>query len=134
MLLWMVYKSNLTIPDATESTSDTLLNSTRSVVTEARIQNTVNHITPDHSMNAKSTNGKSYLDDAKLTKIAFERAKQGADIPEGLAPQITYKGENAEIVWPIQWPPDTIFPRGSYHALVEINRESGEIIKVLGPP
>lgn len=90
--------------------------------------------TADQFMNAKSADEQNYIDNAKLIKIAYEQAKQGAEIPDGLMPKITYRGVVAEIVWPIESSPDTIFPRGDYHALVEINRKSGAIIKVLASP
>lgn len=132
--LWIAYKPKLITPDSIDQTQDTFLNSPGSAGAEAGIQNTVELNTPDRSMNAKRADEQVYLDDAKLIQIAYERAKQGADIPEGLAPQITYKGDNAEIVWPIQSQLDNIFPRGDYHALVVINRKSGEVIRLLSSP
>lgn len=113
---------------------DLIDNDSRPISQKSIIERTNISIDKNILMNKEKLSNGSYTTEDQLIKIAYERAIKGTNIPAGLVPQIKYNGDNAEIVWPIQWPKGTIFPRGSYHALVEINRKTGEIIKVLSSP
>lgn len=86
------------------------------------------------SVNNEPPKRQDYMTEKQLINIALEEARKGVTIPNGTLPTVTYRGDVAEIVWPMEWPPDKIMPSGDYYALVEINRNSGKIIKILASP
>jgi hypothetical protein len=86
------------------------------------------------NMSENQTNSLKDFPEIDLIKIAFNEAKKGADIPESSQPKVTYTGDVARIIWYFDQSPKHIYPSGDYHALVEIDRRSGKILKVLGPP
>ena len=69
----------------------------------------------------------------ELIAMAFLDARKVLEIPSGIVPSVTYKGDTATIVWAIPKSPDPNMnkPGPDYYALVEIDRYSGHIITVL---
>lgn len=134
LLFYLVYRPKPIAQNLNKVDPDLITNIPKSLGKELGLQKARESNKSDRSMSSTINVRQAYLDDFKLIEIALERAKNGAEIPVGLAPKITYKGDVAEIVWLIAQSSDKIYPRGEYYALVEIDRKSGDILKLLGSP
>lgn len=73
------------------------------------------------------------LTETELINIAFKEAQKFANIPPDVVPTVQYKQDLAEIIWPVRRSPDPNLnkPGSDYHALIQIDRATGKIVKAL---
>lgn len=133
LLLFM----NRTVP----ATADNVQPKTNTVSVPTQLVQTLNPAIPgtpkpasSSAMNEKPINTPKSLLESDLIQIAFSEAKKVTEIPANVQPKVTYEGDTAKIIWYINWPPEIIYPRGEYHALVKLDRRSGKILQIIGPP
>jgi hypothetical protein len=73
------------------------------------------------------------LTEKELIAKAFSETEKFAEIPTDVIPTVQYKEDVAIIKWPVRRSPDPNLnkPGPEYHALIEINRHTGKIVKAL---
>ena len=90
-------------------------------------------ITPDHNR-IKTVATENRFDESHLIQVAYKEAVKHLEIPAESIPIVTLDGNLMVVTWPVvhDAKAGAQTPGPSFYAQVKINKESGQVVAVLG--